>query len=61
MSKEFINSVPRKGLGKDVSHIFSSGTIVQSDELTSNKLMNKMVVNLNVFSPAWKEEFCTNA
>lgn len=51
MGKEFINSAPRKGIGKDVTHIFSSGTIVQSDDLISDKLMNKMVVNFNVFSP----------
>ena len=30
--------------------IFLSGTIAQSDDLSSEKLMNKMIVNFNVFS-----------
>ena len=38
-------------LTKEVRHILSSGTIVQSNYLKSDKLTNKMVVNFNVFSP----------
>ena len=50
MSKELINTVPRKWLGKEASHIFSSGTIVQSEHLHCNKLTNKTALNFNVFS-----------
>ena len=54
MGKELINGVLWKWLGKEISHIFSSGKIIQSDDLNSAKITNKMVVNFNVFSTTMK-------
>ena len=54
MGKELINGVPWKWLDKEISHIFLSAKIIQSDDLNSDKITNKMVLNFNVFSTTIK-------